>query len=399
KAVELESKKLEGSSIPPGRFGYGPTTISGNLQFLAYAMGEGRIRVLDLMTGEALWETKAADERITELTLSPDGSVLASSGGFVESAVRLWDVRSGIEIARLEGHRTYVQSLVFWPDGKTLASASGDQTIRLWDVGKLDELSDTATTFVSKGKHWRPLTISQPMVTFRGHEDEAWSLALSSDTGTLISGGKDGVVSVWDTTTRSEEHGPIILPVAVKDWSFTPDSKSVLVFDKEGRLERWHGDRFQEHTALLNLDEHVEKVLISPAGVFIAANRSNEMIEVWNLNDRTLKRRIGSVEDPEIPVAFVGSSNHLVTLRVGTGEFQKWDLDTGTVLETWKVQAPQSSASVMFSPSGRWSLQLYGEQAGYLRNASTGEKKKLDLDLRQLGRGAFSPDDRFVVLV
>jgi len=53
----------------------------------------------------------------------------------------------------------------------------------------------------------------------------------------------------------------------------------------------------------------------------------------------------------------------------------------------------------MFSPSGRWSLQLSGDQAGYLRNTATGEQKKLDLDLRQLGRGAFSPDDRFVVLV
>jgi WD40 repeat protein len=120
---------------------------------------------------------------------------------------------------------------------------------------------------------------------------------------------------------------------------------------------------------------------------------------VWSLNDRSLRQRIGSVEDPSIPVAFVGSSNLLVTLRVGTGQFHQWNLETGTVLDTWTLPAPQSSSSLMFSPSGHWSLQLYGEQAGYLRNTATGERKKLELDLRQLGRGAFSPDDRYVALV
>ncbi|MBC8347562.1 MAG: protein kinase [Verrucomicrobia bacterium] len=399
KATELENRKLRGSAIPTGRFGFGPTTISADLRFLAYANGEGRVRVLDLTTGEAIWESKVAEERITELALSPDGSVLASSGGFVESTVRLWHVNSGLELARLEGHRTYIQSLVYWPDGKTLASASGDQTIRLWDVGKLNEIAETVTTFASQGRPWRPLTVSQSVSTFKGHKDEVWSLALSRDSGTLMSGGKDGVVSVWDTAGRSSEDGPIILPVAVVAWSFAPDSKSVVTLDKQGQLTRWHGERFQEYDSILNFDNNVKTVRFSNDGELVAANLSNEMIEVWSLNERTLIRRIGSVEDPEIPIRFIGASDHLVSLRVGSGEFRKWDIEAGTVLESWTVQAPQSAGSVMFSPSGTWSLQIYGEHAGTLRNSATGEQTKLDLNLRQVGRGAFSPDDRFIALV
>ena len=47
--------------------------------------------------------------------------------------IRLWDVTTGAETARLEGHCGGVNALCLLPDGR-LASGSGDSTIRLWDV-------------------------------------------------------------------------------------------------------------------------------------------------------------------------------------------------------------------------------------------------------------------------
>jgi WD40 repeat protein len=58
----------------------------------------------------------------------PDG--LAS--GSIEDTIRLWDVTTGAETGRLEGHTNGVQALCMLPDG--LASGSIEDTIRLWDV-------------------------------------------------------------------------------------------------------------------------------------------------------------------------------------------------------------------------------------------------------------------------
>ena len=65
----------------------------------------------------------------------PDGTRLATAGR--DRAIWLWDLARGEEVARLQGHTSYVWSLAFSPDGTTLASGSGDFTVRLWDTALL----------------------------------------------------------------------------------------------------------------------------------------------------------------------------------------------------------------------------------------------------------------------
>jgi WD40 repeat protein len=175
--------------------------VTRDLSLAVQAIGGGRIRVIDLVSGQERWTAQAADEDVTALTFSPDGKNVASGAGYVESAARLWDVADGRELIRLEGHRTYVRSLVFWPDGETLASASGDQTIHLWDVSNLDSLVAPHSSAESKSddplrRHASRPRVAElkPSATLRGHHLEVWSLALSPDNSTLVSGSKDGSV-------------------------------------------------------------------------------------------------------------------------------------------------------------------------------------------------------------
>src|SRR5436309_3329723 len=66
------------------------------------------------------------------VAFSPDGKTLASASG--DNTVKLWDAVTGREKASLKGHTNNVYSVAFSPDGKTLASASVDRTVRLWEA-------------------------------------------------------------------------------------------------------------------------------------------------------------------------------------------------------------------------------------------------------------------------
>src|SRR5262249_61095609 len=45
-----------------------------------------------------------------------------------------WDAQTGKEVSAVAGHADGVYSVVFAPNGKSLLTASGDKTVRHWDL-------------------------------------------------------------------------------------------------------------------------------------------------------------------------------------------------------------------------------------------------------------------------
>ncbi len=92
-----------------------------------------RLMVLETATGKAIQQSDLENDGSTcPITFSPDGNLVTAGG----RAVRVWDVNTGKEVHRFDGHRGLITSLAFSPDGKRLASASGDSTALVWDVSK-----------------------------------------------------------------------------------------------------------------------------------------------------------------------------------------------------------------------------------------------------------------------
>ena len=100
----------------------------------------------------------------------PDGRALSASG---DSTLRLWDLASGQCLRVLEGHSSIVVHVAALPDGRAI-SASKDNTLRLWDL--------------ASGKCLRVL---------EGHSDQVSHVAALPD-GRALSASEDNTLRLWD---------------------------------------------------------------------------------------------------------------------------------------------------------------------------------------------------------
>ena len=106
--------------------------------------------------------------------MSPNGRTIAS--GAEDRTIRLWEARTGRQLAALQGHQALIYNLAFSPDGRTLASASRDRTVRLWQVGAESQ-------------------------ALRAHQAGVNGVAFSPDGKAIASASSDKTVRLWDTTT------------------------------------------------------------------------------------------------------------------------------------------------------------------------------------------------------
>jgi len=95
----------------------------------------------DLETGSAL--TVYTDESVQGGSkcgsFHPDGLLFAS--GYVDSVVRVWDIKTKQSVASFQGHHGTVGTLSFSENGFYLISWAADGSVKLWDLSQLKILN------------------------------------------------------------------------------------------------------------------------------------------------------------------------------------------------------------------------------------------------------------------
>ncbi|MFO0881118.1 MAG: WD40 repeat domain-containing protein [Gemmataceae bacterium] len=155
---------------------------------------------------------------VRSVAFSPDGRQLLS--GSDDQSARLWDVQTGLEIARFPNHKGWVMKVAYAPGGSLAATASTDRTIRLWDLATRTELRQLV-----------------------GHKGPVLSLCFSADGKTLLSTGGEPGVLAWDVATgkvtRSYAEPPKAFEAAAInpcDVAYSWSGRSVLAVRPSGLL-------------------------------------------------------------------------------------------------------------------------------------------------------------------
>jgi WD40 repeat protein len=182
---------------------------------------DGTMRAWEIETGRPLWdEVRIPQNMLWSVAFSQDGRTAVSADE--DRSVVLWNLQSGQQIQRFEGHLDAVYDVALSADGTRLITASADRRVILWDVAT-----------------------GQPLHHFEGHSLPVRTVAFGPDGNTVLSGSEDRTVRLWDIETgaelfRFEGHSTTVQDVlAIPGDAQRPETWRILSRDVRGGHILW----------------------------------------------------------------------------------------------------------------------------------------------------------------
>jgi WD40 repeat protein len=339
----------------------------------------------DAPTGRDVRTLTTGPGAVGGLAFSPDGRLLAAAQVFYRTPrgeVRVWEVATGEPRPPFRGHDRGVSDLRFSPDSRRLATASLDQTAKVWDVAA-----------------------REPILTLSGHAGAVTGVRFSPDGQRLATGGTDRTARVWDAATGRElltfrGHTGALGPP-----EFTPDGRLLVTVGQklpegDGRVEVkvWDAATAPDALARPAHQGGVFSLAYGADGRHLATAGYDGAVRVWDVADLRPVRTLRGTPGESNAVA-LSPDGRLVAARGMGSVLRLWELTTGKeVLTLPGFGGPLRAVAV--SPDGRFVVTDVGRP----QDLAPGDVRVWELATRRVvhhrrGRGvAFSPDGQLLAV-
>jgi WD40 repeat protein len=207
-ACEIPRPAIGTSAIPTQRVAFSP---DGNC--VAAVLPTSEVGLWQAGTGHWLGSLLVSHGQVSSLAFAPDSRVLLTAVD--DGTIRLWDVAGREEIKRLHLPSIGIPSLSISADGKLLAATCGNQ-VYLWQL--------------PAGRLLERLTVSTEPVQV---------VQFSPDGRMLATAGQDGVVRLYEVTTRRLRLSLAGHTAAVIGLAFSPHGRRIASASADTTLLVW----------------------------------------------------------------------------------------------------------------------------------------------------------------
>ena len=254
-------------------------------RWIATAASDGTARLWDVKTGEEVRRLEVPRAWFPRILFSPDNELIVASvvspgeKGVDEQAVIGWNRRTGEKVRQFPGF-----SFAFSPDGRLIACGGRDRDKDGWIRGVI-RLYDFAT-----GKMLRELS---------GHLTEVVSLAFSSDGKSLVSvgitlqgvstgepgEGETRFTRVWDVATGKENRTSFPQEQRSRIRTFSPDGRTLgSCGGSDGdEIMLWEAATGGRRAKLTGHTRGAWGIAFSPDGRTLASAGGDGAVRLWDL--------------------------------------------------------------------------------------------------------------------
>jgi len=317
--ADVSAKRLAGHDLPVEALAF-----STDGRMAASGSRDHTIKLWEVESGKLVRKLEGHAGDVKAVAFSADGKRVVSGGGDRNVArldpkaendcsVRVWDVDSGRQVLRLEGHSVEVCSVAFSPDGTRIASGGADRVCIVWDAVAGREIARTPR---QAGRVER--------------------VAFSPDERGVLTGTDDGELTLWDSGTLRR----------LKTFGGKLGKISCLALSADGKYVASGRDDALVQKRMSGLAEQTRTTFRDCS------------VRVWDAASGKELRKFARDDFGPVAVAFSKDSGRVAALMAG--EVRVWRFPDGQEAGTFQLQEAGTRGTIAFGPDGLWAMNSVG---------------------------------------
>jgi WD40 repeat protein len=288
-------------------------------------------------------------EAVYGVAFSPDGKFVLTASG--DPSIKVWQLPDGKEVKTFSGpngHKQIVLAVAVSPDGTEFATAGADNSAKIWDfpsskhlrefaqgdLGKAVAASNDGTRIAAgdkagKVKIWNAAD-GKLLHDLAAHKGPVTGLAFSPNGQTLVSCGQDTTLRFWNVADGKPMGDFAAHAGAVTGVAYAPGNNAVYTVGVDQTLKFWTLPPVARRSLAGAFKEPITALSLSPDGNQVAA-ASDKGVRLSNVaNGQTVREMTGA--SGTINGVAVSAGNTFIAAGTADRRLVIWQTKDGSVL-------------------------------------------------------------------